>query len=167
MLSCSPSPLTALRVGKEQCRVARDQPVVTVRNLSVAYDGFTLHPLSFDLYPGDRLALVGPNGAGKSTLLGVLGGLNSAYAGQVLLDGVRSRGGAASGSGARIGLLPESAPRLRLDDRCATPAVSLGVRSHLERAVLPCASRAACAADRRKGGHVVERHARQARLHRG
>ena len=107
VLSCSPSPLTALRVGKEQCRVARDQPVVTVRNLSVAYDGFTLHPLSFDLYPGDRLALVGPNGAGKSTLLGVLGGLNSAYAGQVLLDGV-DLAEALPGIRARIGLLPES-----------------------------------------------------------
>jgi lipoprotein-releasing system ATP-binding protein len=37
---------------------------------------------------GDRVAIIGPSGSGKSTLLHVLGGLDKASSGQVLINGI-------------------------------------------------------------------------------
>ena len=45
-----------------------------------------LNDLNFELNAGDRVAVVGASGAGKSTLLNVLGGLDRATSGKVLLD---------------------------------------------------------------------------------
>ncbi len=44
-----------------------------------------LNELNFELNAGDRVAIVGASGAGKSTLLNVLGGLDRATSGKVLL----------------------------------------------------------------------------------
>ena len=44
-----------------------------------------LNDLNFELNAGDRVAIVGASGAGKSTLLNVLGGLDKATSGKVLL----------------------------------------------------------------------------------
>ncbi|MCH1603116.1 MAG: ABC transporter ATP-binding protein [Luminiphilus sp.] len=44
-----------------------------------------LKDLNFELSSGERVAIVGASGAGKSTLLNVLGGLDRATSGQVLL----------------------------------------------------------------------------------
>lgn len=44
-----------------------------------------LDNLNFELSQGERVAIVGASGAGKSTLLNVLGGLDRATSGQVLL----------------------------------------------------------------------------------
>lgn len=49
-----------------------------------------LSGISFELFPGDRLAIVGPNGAGKSTLLKVLAGVYEPDRGRVEINGVIS-----------------------------------------------------------------------------
>jgi putative ABC transport system ATP-binding protein len=46
-----------------------------------------LRGVSFDLFPGEMVALMGPSGSGKSTLLGIVSGLDRPTRGEVLLDG--------------------------------------------------------------------------------
>ena len=50
---------------------------------SGAIDLVVLDRLTFDVAPGERLALVGESGAGKSTLLHLLGGLDSPTSGTI------------------------------------------------------------------------------------
>lgn len=46
-----------------------------------------LQPTSFNVAPGDVLAIIGPNGSGKSTLLRIAAGVLPPAGGRVLLDG--------------------------------------------------------------------------------
>ncbi|MFI5393745.1 MAG: ATP-binding cassette domain-containing protein, partial [Myxococcota bacterium] len=43
--------------------------------------------VDFDIAQGEFLAVVGPSGAGKSTILNMVGGLDRASAGEVIVDG--------------------------------------------------------------------------------
>lgn len=46
------------------------ETMLKIRNLTAGYGELTvLHRVSFDVKPGDFVALIGPNGAGKSTIL--------------------------------------------------------------------------------------------------
>jgi len=55
-----------------------------------ALDGTTIHAVdhvSFQVRPGEFVALVGPSGSGKTTMLSILAALLSPTSGQVLIDG--------------------------------------------------------------------------------
>jgi len=63
-------------------------PVFMTRALTKVYEmgAVKVHALrgvDLDLYPGELVVLLGPSGSGKSTLLNILGGLDTATAGQV------------------------------------------------------------------------------------
>jgi putative ABC transport system ATP-binding protein len=71
----------------------KSTPAVQARSLSKHYgEGNTLvHALkesSFEMYPGEVVALLGPSGSGKSTLLTILGLINSPNAGSLQIGGV-------------------------------------------------------------------------------
>lgn len=61
-------------------------PLLHVTNLTKSYESReVLHELTFELNPGEVLALVGESGAGKSTLLQLLAGVSSPDAGTITL----------------------------------------------------------------------------------
>lgn len=67
------------------------KPIIECRNLSKSYQlaGQSiaiLQGINFTVAAGDTIAIVGSSGAGKSTLLNLLGGLDTATSGQVLVN---------------------------------------------------------------------------------
>ncbi|HEX3465240.1 MAG TPA: ATP-binding cassette domain-containing protein [Candidatus Elarobacter sp.] len=71
-------------------------PILEVRSVTVAYA--KLHALagvSLQVGHGEIVGVIGPNGAGKSTLVDVIAGRTAPARGEVLLDGVSTRGLAA------------------------------------------------------------------------
>ena len=74
------------------------KPLLEVRDVSLSYhtpsgETAALSHISFDLIPGEFLAVVGPSGCGKSTLLNVICGLLEPEQGTVLMNGTSvSRG---------------------------------------------------------------------------
>lgn len=62
--------------------------MLKIDSLTVAYsDKVVLRDVSFDVLPGEILALIGPNGAGKSTLIRAATGVVPVKSGQVSVDG--------------------------------------------------------------------------------
>ena len=63
-------------------------PRLAVQNLSKHFLGVqALHDVSFELHPGQVLALIGENGAGKSTLIRILSGAHQPDTGEVRMNG--------------------------------------------------------------------------------
>lgn len=61
--------------------------MLSAKNLFKKYASFTVvNDVSLDVAKGEIVSIVGPSGAGKSTLLHLLGGLDKADSGTVLID---------------------------------------------------------------------------------
>lgn len=64
------------------------QPFLSVQNLKKSYGAVqALNGASFDVYPGEVVALVGDNGAGKSTAIKMVAGVDQPDDGQILIQG--------------------------------------------------------------------------------
>jgi ATP-binding cassette subfamily B multidrug efflux pump len=66
---------------------------IVFRNVTFAYNPSepVLHDVSFEVQPGEKLALVGATGAGKSTIIGLLSRFYDTQQGQILVDGIDVR----------------------------------------------------------------------------
>jgi NitT/TauT family transport system ATP-binding protein len=68
-------------------------PKLATRNLSKRFDGLeALRDLNVEIERGGFVSVVGPSGCGKTTFLRIVAGLETASAGEVLLDGHVVRG---------------------------------------------------------------------------
>jgi ABC-2 type transport system ATP-binding protein len=64
-------------------------PVLKVEQLSKRYGELTaVEPVSFQVAPGEIVALVGPNGAGKTTVINMVLGVLAPTAGRILIEGI-------------------------------------------------------------------------------
>jgi ABC-type multidrug transport system fused ATPase/permease subunit len=83
---------TAPEVVEDPHAVAIDraQGEIKYENVSFSYQGRkdTLHEISFEALPGQRIAIVGPTGAGKTTLTSLLVRFYDPRDGRIYLDGI-------------------------------------------------------------------------------
>lgn len=99
---------------------SRPEPVVSVRNLDIAFGSIkdprpTVFDVSFDIFPGETVAIVGESGSGKSTtahaILGLLPDSGHITAGEISLKGERieafSEKQFTKIRGSHIGLIPQ------------------------------------------------------------
>jgi len=84
---------------------------ITLERVSFAYPSRpeqpSLGPMTIDVNPGERIAIVGPSGAGKSTLVQLVARFYDPTAGRVLIDGVDIRDVALDDLRSRIALVPQ------------------------------------------------------------
>ncbi|MBF4463201.1 MULTISPECIES: ABC transporter ATP-binding protein/permease [unclassified Rathayibacter] len=70
-------------------------PLLSLRNITRTFGSTStggIRDISFDIYPGEFVAIVGTSGAGKSTLLNILGLLDRPTAGAFFIDGIDTAG---------------------------------------------------------------------------
>ncbi|HSM25317.1 MAG TPA: ABC transporter ATP-binding protein, partial [Anaerolineaceae bacterium] len=79
--------ITNCKTEDNQADISNPTPLISGRNLEFSYNnGFkALNNVSFDVFPGEMLAIVGRNGAGKSTLAKLMVGLQKPQKGQLTL----------------------------------------------------------------------------------
>jgi ATP-binding cassette subfamily B protein len=92
---------------------AAEKGAVKLEDVSFAYparsDSRVLENVSFEVKPGERVAVVGPSGAGKSTLFHLLLRYYDPAEGKILLDGVNLREADPVKIRGRIALVPQDA----------------------------------------------------------
>jgi ABC-type sugar transport system ATPase subunit len=67
-------------------------PVLSIRGMTKRFGGLiAVNNVSWDIYPGEVVALLGDNGAGKSTVIKCLSGVYQPDEGEILFEGRASR----------------------------------------------------------------------------
>ena len=69
------------------------QPVIQIEDVKKIYkmgevEVPALNGVSFQIMPGEMVAIIGPSGSGKSTLMNIIGCLDTPTSGKYILDGV-------------------------------------------------------------------------------
>ncbi|MFT9848100.1 ABC transporter ATP-binding protein [Aneurinibacillus sp. REN35] len=73
--------------------MSEQTPLLSVRGLTKSFGGVTaVHDVSFDIFPGEIVAVIGPNGAGKTTLFNMVTAVLPATSGSACFDGVEVLG---------------------------------------------------------------------------
>lgn len=68
--------------------IVKDKKIIEVKNVTFRYGDFeALKNISFDIFEGEKIAVVGKNGAGKSTMAKLLCGILRPSEGQILIEG--------------------------------------------------------------------------------
>jgi ATP-binding cassette, subfamily B, bacterial len=98
----------ALPHGDETLQSRPEPGRLQVHDVTFRYDdGNVLHGVSFEVEPGETVAVVGPTGSGKSTLTSLLVRLVDPMSGQVRIDGVDVRSLRAGGVSDVAALVPQ------------------------------------------------------------
>ena len=66
-------------------KITSGNDVLTVEHLSKSYDQVLFQDLNFQIYRGERVAIIGDNGTGKTTLLKIINELTDADTGKITL----------------------------------------------------------------------------------
>ncbi len=107
-----PSPVDSPRPDTE--------PAISVNRLSIGYENVqVLESVSFDVRPGELVAVMGRNGTGKSTLLRALMGLHKIDSGSVRINGLDPATARTQEIGKRVGFLPQRAASLLFHETVA------------------------------------------------
>lgn len=77
------------RTTGRECTVHPGKPIIRFHNVGFEYpDGEeVLHDVSFEIFAGERVALVGPSGSGKSTIFNLILGYYEGFTGEIELFG--------------------------------------------------------------------------------
>jgi lincosamide and streptogramin A transport system ATP-binding/permease protein len=100
------------------CEFSHRNPVLRVQNFTLSYGNQPLfHPITFELYQGEQVALVGPNGSGKTSILNYLiqQQLASTVSGEMVIPQGLSKSIIRQNHEVNIGLLKDFANDLHLN----------------------------------------------------
>ena len=89
--------VTATTPARPAEAAASAKPILVVNDVSKRFETpegpvIAVDHMSFDVAPGEFLAVIGPSGCGKSTLFNVIGGLIDGYEGRITVAGERVSG---------------------------------------------------------------------------
>lgn len=91
--------MTATHSREKEPTLSQPAPILAVKHIGKRFNSVpVLKDISFDVHPGEIVALLGENGAGKSTLIKILAGVHAPSSGSLLFRASRSMRGPCTAS---------------------------------------------------------------------